>query len=410
MAQDKDKKTYWFGKEVTSKTNPAVAALAGMGSALNLGARNRAASITGSATGGPADQGGTASQPGDRPDVQTDPVDAVVAAGERLDEAGQEDYENLTKTQQENLDMNRATDVATREGQAAVAGKIDEADVAAEEGLEDIQGDIADTRDVVNAMPDDVKTEFDAYGDKLDTAIEEAQTGLEGQRGEALAGVMDGRADAMDAAVSSIHGATQQQIANIDAQVQQGTLSPSQADAMKSRIRMGSSMQLSVAVGQTAHAFAATQAQVATSFGQMFTQMEGTSQQVMGQFGAAAGQAFAAATTAMGQFNVALTDIGAQAVGRRDASRSNNAATRATFNYNSDMANLQMMDYTQDSVVLGTPMAVNSLNWIQDAAGMVISDREFQTSIDLMMKAYEAQKQSGWVGTFLAFVESFIPG
>ncbi|KKL98483.1 hypothetical protein LCGC14_1823980, partial [marine sediment metagenome] len=157
-------------------------------------------------------------------------------------------------------------------------------------------------------------------------------------------------------------------------------------------------------------AFAATQAQVATSFGQMFTQMEGTSQQVMGQFGAAAGNAFAAATTAMGQFNVALTQLDAQATAQRDTTLSNNAATRATFNYNNDMGNLAMMDYTQDYAVLGTPMAINSLNWTTEAAGLVISDREMTASIDLMMQAYEVEKQQGAIGTFLAFLESVLPG
>jgi hypothetical protein len=274
-------------------------------------------------------------------------------------------------------------------------------------GLEAVQAKIETTRDAVDQMPENVKTEFDRQQTKLDATSAASYTGIAGQRGEALAGVMEGRGAAMDAAVSSIHGATQQQMADIDAQVQQGALSPSQATAMKAKIKMGASMQLSAAVGQTAHAFTQTQAQVATSFGQMFTSFSQTAQQTQGQFGAAAAGTFAQAEQAKGQFNVALTQLDAQATAHRDTMLSQNAATRATFQNNNDVQNTAMLDYTQDSWVMRTPVAINNFEAQSRIAHDFLKSDAGNQMRELMKDNMELARQGSMWQTLFGVLQLF---
>lgn len=325
-------------------------------------------------------------------------LEPIAEATQTLAEVGQESLEGERGVQEENLEAAQTESDRQQAGQEAALGKFDEADTAAQAGLEGIQGEIQDTRDLVDALPGKVRDEFDFQRRSLDASLDQARTGLEGKSGDALAAVMTGRAGAMEAATASIHGATREQMSNIDAQVQQGTLSPSQATAMKAKIRMGASMQLSAAVGQTAHAFTQTQAQVATSFGNMFTSFEGTAAQVTGQFGTAAAGAFGQAQAASAQFNVALTNLDAQATASRDAMLSTNATARSVAQNMNDNAGTAMMAYTEDTYISEYPYAVNNLTAITDLMNSYIRSDEFQKVVANMDKAAKAEWMRGLLG------------
>jgi hypothetical protein len=171
---------------------------------------------------------------------------------------------------------------------------------------------------------------------------------------------------------------------------------------------MGGAMQLSAAVGQTAHLFTQTQAQVATSFGSMFTQCEGTAAQVQGQFGATAGSVFGQSQVAASKFNTELTALEAQATAHRDTTLSQNAATRATFQNMNDQNNLAMMDYTQDTYVSAYPMAINNLQAQSMLLGDFMKSEHGQAAIEYMRKQAKTAQVGGLIdmifeGAKLAF-------
>ena len=332
-------------------------------------------------------------------------IQPVAGATADLEAAGQRDLERG----EEAIATNRADaqELAGQQerGQKVAAGAFDRADTAAQQGLEDIQSKIEGTREEISRLPGEVQVEFDRQQQTLTQGMDAARVGLGGQRSEALANVMQGRGSAMDAAVASIQGVQNDQIAAINAQVQQGTLSPSQASLMKSKVKMASPMQLSAAVGQTAHMFTQTQAQVATSFGNMFTQFESTASSVQGQFGAAAGGAFASAQTASAQFNTALTGMDTQATAHRDAVLSQNAAARGAFQNANDVHNMNMLDYTQDQFMMHTPVAMNNLTSQRDLAGDYIKTDQGQQMLDLMRENQELTRQGGWINMLMSMAQ-----
>lgn len=334
----------------------------------------------------------------------------VVEGGEELEAAGEKHVAGQEEVIEENVAEAKAKEAEMEADREAALKEFDEADVAAEEGLADIQGEISTTREAVDAMPEQVKGEFDRQQEKLDVGFEQARAGLAGKEESALGNVMKGQANAMDAAVAGIHGATRQQIADIDAQVQQGMLSPSQAAAMKSKIKMGASMQLSAAVGQTAHAFTQTQAQTAASFGNMFTQFESAAAQVQGQFGAQAAGAFGQAQQASAALNTKLTEVDAQATAHRDTMLSQNAAARGAFQNAGDANSIAMMDYTQDTYVSAYPMAINNLTARTNLAHDLIKSDQFQQSIGLLMQNMEETKRNNFIQKLFGLAELFLPG
>lgn len=332
----------------------------------------------------------------------------VEKAGQGIADAGAEDIAGQEGVNQSNKDRADAIALGMRTGQDVATGKFDAADTAAQTGLEDVQGQIDTTRDQVNKMPEKVKGEFDRHGAKLDASLNAARTGLSGMRTEALASVVQGQGAAMDAAVAGIHSATRQQISDIDSQIQQGTLSPSQGQAMKAQIRMGGAMQLSTAVGQTIHMFKETEAQVATSFGNMFTQFEGQAAATLGQFGAAAGGAFAQSQTAAAQFNTQLTNISSQAVANRDTILSQNASARAAAQNANDTVNMSMLDYTADLWVQRTPVAINNYTVANDLFSSWVKTDQGQQMLDNMRQSQKTADMMGGLNFVSSLVQAFL--
>lgn len=345
--------------------------------------------------GGRRGQGGIPKAGEEGPTSAEQHLEPVAEGIKELEAAGEEDVKGQEAVIAENRAAAQAESEEMKLDQRDVEGKFDAADLAADVGLDHVRRTVSETRTGVDLLPGEVRKEFDRQQVTLDAALEPGRAGIAGQRNEAVAGVMAGQANAMDAAVSSLHGATRQQIADIDAQVQQGTLSPSQAQVMKNQVRMGSAMQLSAAVGQTAHMFTQTEADVATSFGEMFGQFESQAVHAQGQFGAAAGSAFGNAQAASAQFNTELTGIDAQATAHRGTLLSQNVAARATFNYNKDTHNMAMMDYTADTYVSAYPMAMNNLTAVWDLASDYIKSEQHEKGIALMMQNMdETQKNN----------------
>lgn len=362
----------WMGKEIDPGERSPRAGLARFGAALMGRGRKKAGVKT--------------------PTAQ-ERMEPVIEAREGIDVAQEADIEGMRAAEAANQARAQAELDEAKLEQEAVGEKFDVADVAAEEGLKEVQEQIEATREGVNKLPEEVQQEFDYQQTKIDEGLEQARTGLGEQRTEALNNVMDGRASAMDAAVASVHSASRQQIASINAQVQQGTLSPSQAEAMKAQVRMGASMKLSAAVGQTAHMFTQTQAETATAFGQQFTQMESQAIQSQGVFGATAAGTFSNAMSAAAQFNVQLTALDAQATSQRNASLSQNATARATFQNNNDLYGMGMQDYTQDMYIGTAAAAINSYNTEFEVMGALVRSDEFLHTMELMRKS---EKAANW--------------
>ncbi|KKN80442.1 hypothetical protein LCGC14_0330350 [marine sediment metagenome] len=336
-----------------------------------------------------------------------DRIDEVAVATDELETSGEENFEGEETVQEENLDRARLQETDQRTTQVKAGLKFDISDYAAQEGLENTEKQIVLDRDKADDLPGDVKAEFAEQEVKLDAVMDSARTGLSGQREDALSKVMDGRAGAMDAAVSSIHGATRQQMSDIDAQVQQGILSPSQATAMKAKIKMGASMQLSAAVGQTAHLFTKTQADVGTAFGNMFTSMENQFASTKGSFGEAAAGAFGQANVAKAGINAELTKIGATATADRNAILSANAAARGAFVNSGAQNNLAMMEYTQDTHISDYGYAMNDLTARTDLARMYIQSDEFKQQMGILMENMEQVERDNFInmmGTVLGVV------
>jgi hypothetical protein len=141
----------------------------------------------------------------------------------------------------------------------------------------------------------------------------------------------------------------------------------------------------------------------------MFTQFESTATQVQGQFGATAGSVFGQAQVAAGKFNVELTGLEAQATAHRDTVLSQNAATRATFQNMSDQSNIAMLDYTQDTYVMTTPVAINNLQAQHMLLGDFMKSDQGQQMIDLMREqGVVAQQGSAW-NMIMGFVQMALP-
>ncbi len=327
-------------------------------------------------------------------------IDEVATATDELQASGEENYEGEVTVQEENLDRARLQETDQRTTQVKAGLEFDMSDYAAQTGLEDTQAQIKLDRTNADALPGDVKAEFAEQEVKLDAVMDSSRTGLSGQREEALSNVMEGRAGAMDAAVSSIHGATRQQIADIDAQVQQGILSPSQATAMKAKIKMGASMQLSAAVGQTAHLFTKTQADVGTAFGNMFTSMENQFASTKGSFGETAAGAFGEANAAKAGINAELTKVGATAAADRDAILSANAAARGAFVNAGAQNNLAMMEYTQDTHISDYGYAMNDLTARTDLARMYIQSDEFKKELGILLEGLDQAERDNFINLF----------
>jgi hypothetical protein len=348
--------------------------------------------------GGPSAYGGRKTGESGQSSEIDERLGQVEEAGDELRTAQEEDIAGQEEVNQLNKDRARALATGMEAGQQAALEKFDTADAAAETGLREVRGSIEETREQINKMPEKVQGEFDRQQTRLDSGLEAARSGIAGRETSALASVVQGQGAAMDAAVAGIHGAMRQQTAAIDAQVQQGTLSPSQAQSMKTQLRMGGAMQLSTTVGQTIHMFKQTEAQVATAFGSMFTQFESTAQQVQGQFGAAAGGAFAQATAAASQFNTQLTQLDGQITANRDARLSQNAGARAAAQNANDTIQMSMLDYTADQYVQRTPAAINNYTVANDLYSNWMRNDQFQQSIEMMREANRVSSTQSALG------------
>jgi len=340
------------------------------------------------ASGAPTGQGAAGSVgqlgPGGTPAESGPLLDRTVAAADDVASTGKRDVERGQTAADKATEDAKAESDEMKLGQGENVDALDTASANATAGDLDNQALIETTRDRIATLPEDVQTAFDDNKGDMDDAIDAGRAGIDTRESDALGKVMDGRAGAMDAAVASIHGALRNQMSQIDAQVQQGTLSPSQATAMKAKIRMGGSMQLSAAIGQTTLAFNKLEADVATSFGNMFTTFETNATNAEAQFGAAAAGAVGQANIAKGELNNALTAMSAQSRATRDATISNNLATRSTFVNNNDAHNMAMLDHTDDEVILAQPSAINSYTSYADTFSTLTKTEHGQAMLELM--------------------------
>ncbi len=291
--------------------------------------------------------------------------------------------------------------------QNANVGTLDSANQAVVAGDDSTQAAIADTSDAISRLPQTIQSEFDRQRLTMEESIDYGRIGIDSKESDAIGAVLEGRAGAMDAAVAAIHGDLRAQMSQIDAQVQQGTLSRSQAVAMKAKIRMGGTMQLSAAIGQTTLAFNKLQADVATSFGNMFATFEANATSTEAQFGATAAGAFGQANIAKGELNNALMDMSAQSTQSSNATIANNLATRSQFVASNDTHNMAMLDHTDKEVILAQPAAINGYTAMMDTFMALAKDENVRETLSMMKENMEnTEDNQRWL-MVMTFLEQF---
>ncbi|KKM90948.1 hypothetical protein LCGC14_1233490 [marine sediment metagenome] len=217
-----------------------------------------------------------------------------------------------------------AENKAALENQARAAGQAEDITTSRDETTADIDAvrEDLDTRQedfdasIVTQM-EDLKnlpaaaiTEFEKLRGEFDLIADASFERTEGNRREALAGVMQGRSQAMEAAVQGVQGNINNQIAQIQSNT---NLTDSQKQSMIAQVQLAGATSMGPIIGTSVLAFNQLAADVAVSFGEIVGNLEGVGLQVKGQLMGMQGDAFASAQVEVGRMTNQLLDIQAGA-------------------------------------------------------------------------------------------------
>ncbi len=205
-------------------------------------------------------------------------------------------------------------------------GKIDEQSMALEEDADRVQESIANQAEKLDAIPGEIKAEFEGLRAQLNVERDASFERVEGQRAEALGQVMKGRSAAMQAAVQGIQGNINNQIGAIKSNP---NLTDAQKAGMVAQVRMSGAGAIAPAIGQTVLGFNNLAANVATTFGQITGQLETTGLSLSANLSGQQGQAYADAQTAVGEMANQLIDIDANSSAAFAQAQSQLMGTRA---------------------------------------------------------------------------------
>jgi len=341
-----------------------------------------------------------------------DPLDPLRDVGEELRAAGEEDISEQKRTEADRLAQAEGTSTEIERRQKEAEAGFTRAETTTETGLTEIRDTIQQTRGEISRLPQRVAAEFERQGGKLQEQLTHAEGMVGTQRDEALSNVMQGRAAAMDAAVQTMHGQVNQAVAQIDAMVVTGQLSPAQAQSMKMQARMSGAMAIAPAIGATTHQFTQTQAEVAIEFGSMLTSVETTGLQEGGAMGVAAGQAFTATSQAVGELNVRLTELDAQATNQRNVQISTIVADRAAAFATNDTTRIAMLDHLAETAILTTPAAINNYQAINNLVSTEIRMGHMDETLDIMHENVEMANKMARTNMILGIIEGvagFLP-
>jgi len=201
--------------------------------------------------------------------------------------------------------------IETIQGQTAESTReFDDLGNRIQSAEEVFQGKIDTAQTAIADVAAKSKAEFDRLSDTLATNQAIAVGRLDQKESAALGAVMEGRAAAMQAAVSGIQGNVATSLAEIQANP---NLSESQKASMSAQVRLTGASALAPAIGANILEFNKLGAQVATSFANNLTNIENTGQQVRGAFAQTAGTSNTKALLATKEMTNQLLNISSNA-------------------------------------------------------------------------------------------------
>lgn len=280
------------------------------------------------------------------PDLVTDPTGIVLPGEEEArtpTELGQRVVEEEFATEEARLaaaqeDQARAQGVAgdVRASTEATVGDIEETreDLAARQ--EEFDTRLAAQSENLQDIPNQITSEFERLREEFGAEADASFDRIDVQREAALAGVMQGRSQAMEAAVQGVQGNVNNQIAQIQAN---GSLTDSQKQSMISQVRLQGATSMGPIIGASVLQFNQLAADVATKFGSITGQLEGIGLQVKGQLIGMQGEAFASAQVEVGRMTNQLLDIQASS----DASYANSQGQLLAIRSQAEMAGNGLM-------------------------------------------------------------------
>ncbi|KKN39471.1 hypothetical protein LCGC14_0743000 [marine sediment metagenome] len=175
---------------------------------------------------------------------------------------------------------------------------------------EDFDASIVTQMEDLKNLPAAAITEFERLRGEFDLIADASFERTDANRREALAGVMQGRSQAMEAAVQGVQGNVNNQIAQIQSNT---NLTDSQKQSMISQVQLAGATSMGPIIGTSVLAFNQLAADVAVSFGEIVGNLEGVGLQVKGQLMGMQGDAFANAQVEVGRMTNQLLDIQAGA-------------------------------------------------------------------------------------------------
>ncbi len=270
-------------------------------------------------------------------------------------------------------------------------GRIDEQSMALEEDADRVQESIANQAEKLDAIPGDIKAEFEGLRAQLNVERDASFERVEGQRAEALSQVMQGKSSAMQAAVQGIQGNINNQIGAIKSNP---NLTDAQKAGMVAQVRMSGAGAIAPAIGQTVLGFNSLAANVATTFGQITGQLESTGLQastgLMGQQGAA----YAQAQVAVGEMANQLIEIDASSSAAFAQSQSQLMATRANARMTSNDILLRTLPEQ------GTPYAdFTGSHTAAFEIALGLQDKDFIRQLQVSSMAMNAELFKSMIGT-----------
>lgn len=201
---------------------------------------------------------------------------------------------------------------------------------------EDFDARLAEQSETLQDIPNQITSEFERLREEFGAEADASFDRLDVQREAALAGVMQGRSQAMEAAVQGVQGNVNNQIAQIQANT---SLTASQKQSMISQVRLQGATAMGPIIGASVLAFNQLAADVATKFGSITGQLEGIGLQVKGQLIGMQGEAFASAQIEVGRMTNQLLDIQASS----DAAYANSQGQLLAIRSSAEMAGNGLM-------------------------------------------------------------------
>ncbi len=226
---------------------------------------------------------------------------AVATATGREDVAGAREEKDLYEA-----DARGARSRAGRE-MTDLRDEFDADRTATTTGATEALGMIEQTGEDIKGIPNRMREDVAAGQAKINDSVRRAEGLIGEDKAAALAGVMEGRSEMLQSAVSGAHQRKATNDAKLDAMVAQGQLSAAQGQQMKMTYNMQENMGIAGSIGEVAQGYTQMATDTHIAFGEMLKGVETAGIGATGTLQATGVQAIGAAETAVGNMNVALS-------------------------------------------------------------------------------------------------------